>query len=76
MSVEVQERRTHSPGVRKSGAPCDLADRKIGVVEQALGALNAKAKRELGMPTRPIEESVRRAIEWFRENGMLRPARN
>ena len=36
---------------------------------------NAKAKRELGMPTRPIEESVRRAIEWFRENGMLRPAR-
>jgi dihydroflavonol-4-reductase len=32
---------------------------------------NAKAKRELGLETRPIEESVRRAIEWFRENGMV-----
>jgi dihydroflavonol-4-reductase len=32
---------------------------------------NAKAKRELGLETRPIEESVRRAIEWFRENRMV-----
>lgn len=29
-----------------------------------------KAKRELGMPTRPLEESVRRAVDWFREAGM------
>ena len=27
---------------------------------------NAKAKRELGLRTRPIEETVRRAVEWFR----------
>ncbi len=27
---------------------------------------NAKARRELGLPTRPLEESVRRAVEWFR----------
>jgi dihydroflavonol-4-reductase len=27
---------------------------------------NAKAKRELGLPSRPLVESVRRAIEWFR----------
>jgi dihydroflavonol-4-reductase len=27
---------------------------------------NAKAKRELGLPTRPLEETVRRAVEWFR----------
>lgn len=32
---------------------------------------NAKAKRELGLKTRPIEESVKRAIDWFRENGMV-----
>jgi dihydroflavonol-4-reductase len=31
---------------------------------------NAKAKRELGLPARPLEESVRRAIEWFRAEGM------
>jgi dihydroflavonol-4-reductase len=27
---------------------------------------NAKAKRELGLPTRPLEETVRRTVEWFR----------
>jgi dihydroflavonol-4-reductase len=27
---------------------------------------NAKAKRELGLPSRPLEESVRRAVDWFR----------
>jgi dihydroflavonol-4-reductase len=31
---------------------------------------NAKAKRELGLPSRPLKESVGRAIEWFRANGM------
>ena len=31
---------------------------------------NAKAKRELGLPSRPLEESVRRAVEWFRAQGM------
>jgi dihydroflavonol-4-reductase len=29
---------------------------------------NAKAVRELGLRTRPLEESVRRAVTWFREN--------
>ena len=29
---------------------------------------NAKAKRELGLPTRPLEETVRRAVEWFRND--------
>lgn len=27
---------------------------------------NAKAKRELGLPSRPLEETVRRAVSWFR----------
>ena len=31
---------------------------------------NAKAKRELGLPFRPLEESVRRAVDWFRANGV------
>ncbi len=29
---------------------------------------NAKAKRELGLPSRPLEETVRRAVDWFRAN--------
>jgi len=31
----------------------------------------AKAKRELGLPTRPLDESIRRAIDWFRETEMV-----
>jgi dihydroflavonol-4-reductase len=27
---------------------------------------NAKAKRELGLPSRPLEETVQRAVTWFR----------
>ncbi|HEY8079100.1 MAG TPA: NAD-dependent epimerase/dehydratase family protein [Labilithrix sp.] len=27
---------------------------------------NAKAKRELGLPSRPLEETIRRAVAWFR----------
>jgi dihydroflavonol-4-reductase len=30
---------------------------------------NAKAKRVLDLPSRPLEESVKRAIDWFRANG-------
>ncbi len=29
----------------------------------------SKAVRELGMPQTPIEDAIRRAIDWFRENG-------
>ncbi len=32
---------------------------------------NAKAKRELGLTTRPLEESIRRAVDWFRAHGMV-----
>jgi dihydroflavonol-4-reductase len=31
---------------------------------------NAKAKRELGWSTVPLEDSVRRAVDWFRAEGM------
>jgi dihydroflavonol-4-reductase len=32
---------------------------------------NEKAKRELGLPSRPLEETVRRAVDWFRAEGMV-----
>jgi dihydroflavonol-4-reductase len=31
----------------------------------------AKARRELGLPSRPLRESVERAVAWFRERGMV-----
>jgi dihydroflavonol-4-reductase len=29
----------------------------------------SKARRELGLPSRPLEESIDRAVRWFREHG-------
>jgi dihydroflavonol-4-reductase len=30
----------------------------------------AKARRELGLPTRPLTDSIERAVRWFRDAGM------
>ncbi|MCW5829409.1 MAG: NAD-dependent epimerase/dehydratase family protein [Deltaproteobacteria bacterium] len=32
---------------------------------------NAKSRRELGYSPRPIEESIRRAVDWYAENGYI-----
>jgi dihydroflavonol-4-reductase len=40
--------------------------RSMRYAQRAAFFSNAKAKRELGLPTRPLEETVRRAVEWFR----------
>ncbi len=32
----------------------------------------SKAVRELGMPQTPVEEAIRRAVAWFRNQGMIR----
>ena len=34
----------------------------------------AKAVRELGLPQRPVEDALRAAVAWFRDNGYLRAA--
>ncbi len=34
-----------------------------------------KAIRELGLPQTPAREALRRAVEWFRDNGYLTPRR-
>jgi dihydroflavonol-4-reductase len=31
----------------------------------------SKARRELGLPQTPLEDSIRRSIAWFRANGMV-----
>ena len=32
----------------------------------------AKARRELGLPSSPVEDALARAVEWFRANGHVR----
>jgi len=31
-----------------------------------------KAVRELGLPQRPVAESLAKAVAWFRDNGYVR----
>jgi dihydroflavonol-4-reductase len=40
--------------------------RSLRWVQQSAFYSNAKARRELGLPARPLEETVRRAVSWFR----------
>lgn len=35
----------------------------------------SKAVRELGLPQTPVEEPLRRAVDWFREHGYVRATR-
>lgn len=46
--------------------PVELEIAKNGLVANA-----RKARMELGLPTRPIEESIKDAVEWFVENGYI-----
>ena len=41
--------------------------RAIRYAQRCAWFSNAKAKRELGLPTRPLEETVARAVAWFRD---------
>lgn len=40
--------------------------RSVRYAQRAAFFSNAKAQRELGLPSRPLEETVRRAVDWFR----------
>lgn len=46
--------------------PVELEIGKLGLVADA-----SKARRELGLPTRPIEESLRDALIWFVQHGYI-----
>ncbi len=45
--------------------------RSIRYAQREVFFSNAKAIRELGLPTRPLEETIRRSVEWFRSAGMV-----
>ncbi|MHA1232055.1 MAG: hypothetical protein ACTSPQ_15575 [Candidatus Helarchaeota archaeon] len=44
----------------------------IKVTQQGLRADCSKAFKELGLPKRPIKESIRDALIWFAENGYIK----
>ncbi|MBN3039690.1 MAG: epimerase, partial [Candidatus Omnitrophica bacterium] len=33
---------------------------------------NSKAKKELGFKVTPIEESFKKTVEWYKENGYIK----
>lgn len=49
--------------------PVELDIAKAGLIADA-----SKARRELGLPTRPIEESIKDALVWFAQHGYLHDA--
>jgi dihydroflavonol-4-reductase len=51
-----------------------LSGRSLRYASQNLYYDNSRTRAELGLELTPIETSIRRALEWFREHGHLRPA--
>ena len=56
----------HVTGKAPLLTPADLKTLQLGLWADA-----GKARRELGLPGRPIEESIRDALDWFAAHGYL-----
>jgi len=54
-----------------TGKPPFTTPVELEIVKRGLVADATKARRELGLPTRPIEETLRDAIAWFVQNGYI-----
>ena len=65
LSVALAER-----GILKK--PPFMTPAELEIANKGLVADASKARRELGLPTRPIEESLRDAVNWFVDNGYIR----
>lgn len=52
----------------------NLDSRAVRLLKERLYYDNSKAVAELGLQTRPLEESVRDAYEWYKANGYLEKA--
>lgn len=48
-----------------------ISGKALRYARQYLFYDNTKARTELGLEFTPIEDSIRRAVEWFRENGYI-----
>lgn len=58
---------------RTTGKPPNVPLAGVRLAMQPMIFDNAKAKRELGLPTRPVKETLRRAASWFIENDYAPP---
>lgn len=54
-----------------SGEPPQFTPAAIEIAHQGFAADCTKAREELGLPRRDLEESVRDALSWFIQNGHL-----
>lgn len=54
-----------------SGEPPQFTPAAIEIAQNGFGADCSKARTELGLPTRDLRESIRDALEWFRDNGYV-----
>lgn len=53
----------------KTGEPPTATTVTVRYSSQYLFYDNSKAKKELGLEFTPVDESIARAVEWFRKNG-------
>ena len=56
--------------LRRAGEPLLTAD-GVRMARKRMHYSSAKAIRELGYRSRPAEDAVRDALDWFRRNGYL-----
>lgn len=54
-----------------SGEPPQFTPAAIEIAQTGFGANCSKARTQLGLPNRDLKESVRDALEWFRDNGYV-----
>ncbi|MBI4460444.1 MAG: NAD-dependent epimerase/dehydratase family protein [Acidobacteria bacterium] len=56
---------------RWMGRPPRIPFEAVKMARHKMYVSSAKAQRELGYRPGPVEEALKRAIQWFRENGMV-----
>jgi dihydroflavonol-4-reductase len=58
-------------GLRRLGANLPIDGARVRISGEFMYYDNSKATRELGLTTRPFEQSARGAYKWYRSNGYL-----
>ncbi|HEY2367806.1 MAG TPA: hypothetical protein VGH87_15520, partial [Polyangiaceae bacterium] len=58
-------------GARRSGKEPLVTYKEAAFTSSSPHFSNEKAKRELGFTVRPLDETLARAVAYFKENGMV-----
>jgi dihydroflavonol-4-reductase len=56
---------------RFTGVPPLITSKEVPYMAQHLWYDTSKAKTQLGLEPAPIEDSIRRSLDWFRREGYL-----